>query len=239
MTKNNFKAVPAIFAFIFLSKLVLAQGDWNHIDMQDIVSSDTLKKGKYTLVFINKEKDFSPEVKQQLSDTFFEVYPKEAKLYNRHSIEKVIFIIDPAYKGVAATGGGIVRFNPDWFRKNPSDIDVVTHEVMHLVQSYPAGAGPGWITEGIADYVRYTMGVNNDGANWKLPAYNSKQSYENSYRITARFFSWIEKNVQKGFVKKLDHAMRTKTYSDSFWTKNTGKTLSQLWDEYGKKPDIS
>ncbi len=235
----KFKTVIAIFAFVFISGFAFGQENWNHIDTHDIISSDTLKKGEFTLIFINKEVSFDPEVKQRLSDAFFEVYPKEVKLYNKQSTRNVIFVIDPAYKGVAAAGGGIVRFNPEWFKKNPEDIDVVTHEVMHLVQSYPDGAGPGWITEGIADYVRYTMGINNEGANWRLPAYNSKQSYENSYRITARFFYWIEKNVDKELVKKLDHAMRTKTYSDSFWSKNTGKSLSQLWDDYGKNPYFS
>jgi hypothetical protein len=31
---------------------------------------------------------------------------------------------------------------------------VLTHEMMHIVQSYPDGQ-PGWLVEGIADYVRW------------------------------------------------------------------------------------
>lgn len=239
----TFKPILKIAALTFFLGLSLQQADaqrhWNRIDREKIVSSDTTKKGKYTLVFINMQPGFSDDVKKRLTDVFFEVYPKEARTYNKKTLRKVIFIVDPGYDGVAATSGEIVRFNPDWFRQHPEDVDVVTHEVMHIVQSYPGGAGPGWITEGIADYVRFDMGVDNEGAHWKLPEYSSKQSYTDAYRVAARFFHWIEKNQKKGFVKKLDDAMRTKTYDDSFWQKNTGKTLDELWGAYAANPVIS
>jgi hypothetical protein len=32
---------------------------------------------------------------------------------------------------------------------------------MHIVQAYPDGAGPWWITEGIADFVRFDDGIDN------------------------------------------------------------------------------
>jgi len=216
------------------------KSDWNdtQADIKAAVRVDTLKKKKYTLVFINKSAGFDEQVKTRLIEVFFENYPKEAKLYNKKTRRKVIFVIDPDYKGVAAASNGIVRFNPEWFKKNPKDIDVVTHEVMHLVQEYPGGAGPGWITEGIADYVRFTLGVDNEGANWKLPEFNQKQSYKDAYRVTARFFYWIEQHVKKGFVKKLDGAMRNKQYDVSFWQHHTGKTIDELWSQYAGNPVI-
>ncbi|WP_069660974.1 basic secretory protein-like protein [Arcticibacter eurypsychrophilus] len=238
MFKVNLIKNCVLIALVSLGNTSFAQKSWETIDSAATVSSDTIKKGKNILVFINQSKSFSVEVKDRLIDVFFKVYPKEVKTYNKSSIRKVIFIIDPGYDGVAATSGDIVRFNPEWFRKNPGDVDVVTHEVMHIVQSYPGGAGPGWITEGIADYVRLTMGVDNKGANWKVPEYTDKQSYTDAYRVTARFLYWLEKNKDKGLVKKLDHAMRSKKYTEDFWVKNTGKTVDQLWDEYSKKPAI-
>lgn len=228
-----------LLVMILFAKEGYAQDRWNQIekDIAVAVDVDTIKKGKYTLIFIDKSPDFDGRLKDRLVDVFFINYPKEAKTYNKKTTDKVIFVIDPAYEGVAAASGGVVRFNPEWFKKNPGDVDVVTHEVMHLVQIYPHGAGPGWITEGIADYVRFTIGVDNAGANWKLPDFDEKQSYENAYRITARFFYWIEKNVKKGLVKKLDHAMRTKTFADTFWKENTGKTVDELWADYAKNPN--
>lgn len=235
------------FSVFFLGSLLclslqcsFAQNRWASVeeDLRVAVSTDTIQRGKYSLIFINKSSDFDVAVKRRLIDVFFINYPKEAKIYNKKAAEKVVFVIDPAYTGVAAAGGGIVRFNPEWFKKNPGDVDVVTHEVMHLVQSYPKGAGPGWITEGIADYVRFTLGVDNEGAKWSLPEFSEKHTYENAYRITARFFFWIEQNIKKGTIKKLDAAMRNKAYSDGFWEKNTGKTIDALWEEYAKNPTI-
>lgn len=211
---------------------------WGDIDTASIISIDTITKGKYTLFFINKDTALNKTVKQRMTDAFFTVYPAEAKTYNIQTAKKITFIIDPAYDGVAATGDDIVRFNPVWFHKHPGDIDVVTHEVMHIVQAYPNDSGPGWITEGIADYVRYRFGVDNEGADWRLPDYAAKQNFDNSYRVTARFFVWIERHYNKHFVQKLDAAMRSKKYTDEFCKRATGKTFAQLWKEYGINPSI-
>jgi hypothetical protein len=32
--------------------------------------------------------------------------------------------------------------------------------------------------------------------------------------------------------------MREKTYNEEFWTKQTGKTIDELWSEYASKPVI-
>lgn len=218
----------------------LAQDNWSHIEHDRMVAVDTdsITKNGYTLIWINKDKDFSPVLKEKLIHTFFVNYPKLAKTYNKKTMKKVSFVIDSDYKGVAATAGGIVRYSPEWFAKNPGDIDVVTHEVMHIVQGYPNGSGPWWITEGIADYVRFADGIDNAGANWKLPEWNASQKYTDSYRVTARFFFWIEKKVKKGFVKNLDVAMRNKTFTDGFWEKQTGKTLDELWKTYSQSPSL-
>ncbi|WP_437919786.1 basic secretory protein-like protein [Sphingobacterium sp. LRF_L2] len=223
-----------------MCRIASAQDDWSRLDkdMDIAISVDTLKEGKYSLIYIDKAKDFDEKVKNRLIETFFNTYPKLAKKYNKAAITKVVFVMDPDYKGIAAAGGGVIRFNPEWFAKNPGDIDIVTHEGMHLVQAYPGGSGPGWITEGIADYVRYVDGVDNDGAKWSLPDFKADHHYENAYRITARFFVWLEKNIKKGTIVKLDKAMRSKSYTPEFWQKQTGKNLDQLWELYKSNPTI-
>lgn len=198
----------------------------------------TITRDGYTLEYTNKSPDFDTAVGRRLIDAFFQVYPREAARYNKKATKKVGFVIDPGYEGVAATSGDVIVFNPAWFRAHPGDIDVVTHEAMHVVQAYPEDAGPGWVTEGIADYVRYVFGVDNAGAKWALPAFKPKQHYTQSYRITARFFVWVEKKRNKDFVKKLDAAMRGKKYTDKIWKKLTGSTLDELWKEYAANPAI-
>jgi hypothetical protein len=209
------------------------QGDWKTVGK--FISRDSITKNNYTLIFVNLDSTFVKQgeaVKQRMEDAFFKVYPQEAKAFNKKTLRKVVFIIDPNYNGVAATADGTVRFNPKWMLKQPTDLDVVTHEVMHIVQDYGDNAGPGWLTEGIADYVRYVYGVDNIAAKWTLPALKPTHHYDNAYRITARFLVWIEKDVKKGIVQKLDSQLRNHTYTDESWRKLTGKTIDELWAAY-------
>jgi hypothetical protein len=208
------------------------------VSAQALSATDTISKGKYTLIFINKDQGFSTETKNRMIDAFFTVYPKEARRFNRGTLRTVKFVIDPAYKGVAETGDGVAKYNPEWLKKNPEDIDVVTHEVMHIVQDYRFD-NPGWLTEGIADYVRYVYGVNNVKSKWTLPNYRNGQSYENAYRVTARFLVWVEKEKNKKIVDKMDAALRAGTYKPELWVKLTGKTVAELWKEYSGNPALT
>lgn len=214
--------------------------NWNHThqDREVAVDVDSITRRGYTLIWINKDKDFNPALKKLLIEAHFKNYPRLAKIYNKNTRKDVTFVVDPDYKGVAATAGGIVRYSPAWFAKNPRDIDVVTHEIMHIVQAYPNETGPWWVTEGIADYARFVYGVDNAGANWALPDFKDTQKYTDAYRVTARFFFWIHKYVKKNFVKNLDTAMRNKTYSDDFWKNETGYTVDELWTKYSQNPKI-
>jgi len=225
-------------ALLLSSGLLAQRKDWNQIPLEEMVSRDSVTEKGYTLILINLAPTFDSILKTKMIKTFFDVYPKQANLYNSNTLKKVTFVIDPQYLGVAATSGGIVRFDPAWFVKNPGDIDVVTHEVMHIIQSYPGDAGPGWVTEGIADYVRYKMGVDNAGAGWSLTPFSVEQNYDNAYRVTARFMVWTEQYYDKQLVKKLDAAMRTETYQNSLWKTLTGKTVEELWAEYSLNPAI-
>ncbi|HMR83270.1 MAG TPA: basic secretory protein-like protein [Niabella sp.] len=236
------KKIISVLSFICIVLPGISQKasrrSWEDIDLSNAISNDTIKRKAFTIVFINKSEKFSKKTGERMIETFFKVYPQEARLYNRNTRKLVTFIIDPEYTGVAAASGGVIKVNPEWMIKNPEDLDVVTHEAMHIVQNYPGGAGPGWVTEGVADYVRYKLGVNNTAGNWSLPEFSEKQHYTNAYRVTARFFVWIEKNHNRKLVKQLDHAMRTKTYTENFWKKETGKTVDELWDDYKKNPKI-
>ncbi|MGI4832174.1 MAG: basic secretory protein-like protein [Janthinobacterium lividum] len=199
---------------------------------------DSLTKQGYTLVFINQDSALAPATKQRMTNAFFTVYPQEAKRFNKQTRRRVVFFVNPAYQGVAATDRGIVDYSPKWLREHPEDIDVVTHEVMHIVQAYPNDSAPGWLTEGIADYARYRYGVNNQAGNWKLPDYQAGQRYTNSYRIMARFLVWVEQHGHPRVVDELNAAARTRTYTPAIWQQQTGKTLDELWAAYTAAPAV-
>lgn len=207
----------------------------------DYISKDSVTHGPYTLLFINKDSVFEKEgegIKKRMIDAFFKVYPQEAKRFNPNTATKVTFIIDPGYKGVAAASSGIIRYSPKWMLQNPDDIDVVTHEAFHIVQSYKGGAGPGWLVEGITDYVRYRYGVANASAGWALPDLKPEHSYTNSYRITGRFLAWLENHVHPKIVDNLDNALRAGTYAEGTWQTLTGKTVDELWAAYIQNPAL-
>jgi hypothetical protein len=195
------------------------------------------KKG-YKLTFINQDATLDTSLQLRMISTFYKVYPELAKAYNKKTAKEVTFVIDTAYKGVAETDNGKVSISSKWMHLHPEDIDVITHEVMHIVQDYGESTGPGWLTEGIADYARYKYGVNNAAAKWLLPAYKTSQNYTNSYRITARFLAWMEEKVKPGVVKNFNKQLRLHTFTDNSWKDATGKTLDELWKSYAEDPAI-
>lgn len=201
---------------------------------------EIITEGANTLTFIDKTQNLNPAVKSCLINVFKVNYQKMADAYNPNATKKVVFVIEPGYNGVAAAfGGAVIRYNPDWFLNNPKDIDVATHELAHVVQAYPYVDDSGWVTEGIADYVRFKFGLSNAAAQWSLPDFSPNQSFRDAYRVTARFLHWLEIHGHAGIVVKLDRSMRNGTYTTAgFWVGNTGKTVDQLWADYGANPAL-
>jgi len=195
-------------------------------------SVDTLVRDGFQLIFVQQDTGFDVGVADRLKATFFQVYPVLVKTFNPDAVRHVTLTVDTAYDGVAYAHDGRVVISQAWLEKMPNDVDVVTHEVMHIVQAYPSGSEPGWLVEGIADYVRHKYGVDNVAAGWSLPDIQGDHHYTSSYRITARFLDWIENTRKAGFVERLDKAMRSRTYTDEIWKAETGLGLDELWSVY-------
>lgn len=199
--------------------------------------STTHQQSGYTLVFQSDDPALDPQLKERMIRTFFTVYPAEARDYNPSSPRTVTFAVESGYHGIAATAGGTVHFSADYLHKYPRDIDVITHETMHVVQGYTHDS-PGWLTEGIADFARNKYGVDNAGGDWTLPDYQPGQNYTDSYRITARFLTWVEKHERANLVKMIDAALRAGTYTPNTWKNISGKALDELWSAYIRHPAL-
>lgn len=199
---------------------------------------DIISRDGYTLKFMCNDPEFPDELKKKMADTFFKVYPKMSADFNPKSPKSVTFDVKAKMDGIAHAGGGVITISAQWMKNQKgNDLDVITHEGMHIVQSYPGWSGPGWVTEGIADYARAKYGVDNKGSGWDMPNFSKNQKYTDAYRVTARFFLWLEKNVDKDLIKKMDDKMRTKKYTEDTWKELTGKTVDELWEMYGENPD--
>jgi hypothetical protein len=53
-----------------------------------------------------------------------------------------------------------------------------------------------------------------------------------------RFFVWLETHIRSTILDELDDSMKSGTYSSSFWTAKTGKTVDQLWSQYTVNPAL-
>jgi hypothetical protein len=136
-------------------------------------------------------------------------------------------------KGIAWTSGAKITIVADWIRKHPDDFGMVIHELCHVVQSYSKGTG--WITEGIADYIRYFKYEPFDPAQGKPkgspPKISAKASYKDGYKTAATFLAWIEKK-DKDIIRKLNDLSRNGGYKDDLFKEWTGSDLETLWKEF-------
>lgn len=159
----------------------------------------------------------------QLMGTEGQTPPKELKIYFKQTLNV------PAY-----AQGGSLYINGEWIQKHPDDFGMMIHELTHIIQNYHGqGERPGWLVEGIADYIRwwrYEPGADPTKIN------PLKNSYHDSYRITGMFLNWISNHYNKGIVPRLDKALRDGSYTDALFKDLTGKDLDTLWSEFAPKP---
>lgn len=142
--------------------------------------------------------------------------------------KRITMTLKSSYKGVAEAGGTRITGSVDYFRKHPDDLGAMVHETTHLVQRYRGRGNPGWLVEGVADYIRF---VKYEPA--KIGPINAERShYNGSYRVTAAFLGYLAKTYDGEIVRKLNAAMRSGTYKDAIFEELTGKTLKELDDDW-------
>ena len=132
------------------------------------------------------------------------------------------------YRGVAATGGSRIVGSVRYFSSHKNDIGAMVHETVHVVQHYRSRNNPGWLVEGIADYIRffkYEPG--------KIGRINPNRArYDGSYRVTAAFLNYVTQKYDKHLVSKLNKAMRDGEYKEELWKEFTKKSVQELGDEW-------
>jgi hypothetical protein len=130
------------------------------------------------------------------------------------------------YKGVAAAGNGRITGSVKFFKEHPEDLGAMIHETVHCVQTYRTRP-PGWLVEGIADYVRffkYEPG--------KIGRIAKDPHFDGSYRTTAAFLNFVAEKYDKDLVKKVNKTLREAEYREAIWKALTKKTLQELDDEW-------
>jgi hypothetical protein len=133
-------------------------------------------------------------------------------------------------RGIAGTAGANITAFDGWFKAHPGDYGAIIHEAVHVVQAYPRGS-PGWLVEGIADYVRFWV---YEPQTPKRPIDPARARYQDGYQVTAAFLAWLVQNYDKTIVTRLNAACRQAKYSDGLFKQYTGKDLDTLWEEFRK-----
>lgn len=142
--------------------------------------------------------------------------------------------------GVAYTSGKQVMVSAHWIKNEigREAIGSIVHELVHVVQQYRYGRrNPGWLVEGMADYIRwFKYEPQSHGADivWMRRLRNFTPHYDAGYRVTANFLNWVANQYDRNIVAQLNVAMRNGTYKPGIWQQCTGKSLQDLGAEWRK-----
>ena len=177
-----------------------------------------------------------PEMKEWLDDVVQvceKQYPMicdELKSDGYTPPKRITMTLKKDEKGVAYASGSRIVGAASYFSKNKKDVGALVHETAHCVQAYRGRGNPGWLVEGVADYVRFFK------YEAKKPAkLNPEQAkYNGSYRTTAAFLDYLCETHDKDIVRKLNEAMRKGRYDDEIWTTLTKKTVEELGRDWQK-----
>ena len=105
---------------------------------------------------------------------------------------------DPGHR----TADGIFISIP-WITKHPEDFGMIIHEMTHAIQDYHGvPKDSGWLTEGIADYIRYWHYEPEVPHRRIDPA---KASYRDGYSTTGSFLAWLMVKYDRRTVDRISH----------------------------------
>jgi len=144
-------------------------------------------------------------------------------------------------KTPASAFGAGVNLNMQWFRaeRDREACGAVIHELVHVVQQYRQSSRdpkalptPGWLVEGIADYIRwFQYEPQTKGA--EITKQNlAGAKFDASYRISANFLNWVSQTYDKDLIRKLNGSARAGNYTESLWKDWTGRTVQELGHEW-------
>lgn len=166
----------------------------------------------------------------QASRLASEWYPRLCHLLASEARHQTIQIkIAKAEKGVAHAVGPKIWIASSWVEKQPHDLGLVVHELVHVVQGYPSGETL-WLVEGIADYLRWAI-YEGKHQQW-FPKPKEPKAYLKGYRMCAGFLLWLESGMAPGIVKRLNRKLSAGEYQDRDFEHITGKSLDELWQLY-------
>lgn len=135
--------------------------------------------------------------------------------------------------GSVPWGSNQVSLLVDHVQSKPNDWGMLAHELTHAAQSY-RGDGSGWVTEGIADWLRYDLDLPPDGrGNDPRCEQTHHNHYTQGYECGAALLGYIQRTVGGHVLPDLNAYLHGQNRSGdairSWIQTKTGRTPEQLW----------
>ena len=191
-------------------------------------SNIDISKSKYKLKFYNSSKwnkiDDLETYQKQLTNTFYEVYPKLVARWGNGSTPKTVTVkpsTDEEDFPMGAVGNTVI-IHVDHANGAPLDMGGFAHELTHVVQNHAAETD--WFCEGMASYggFRYFHWQHNDTLKPLNPKFKKIQTWTNydGYGECVPFFVYMDDkypthmeggNKILGLIDSIDLAAKNKT----------------------------
>jgi len=233
------------FSHTFFSEIdvveVGTEGELSVVPRVKIVRQYTFDDDRYTIAIDTTDcPDLTLWTEKELLPEIEKWYPKIVELLPSDGFvppQSMRLVFSDAYDGVAATSGDRMIGSTVWFRRQlqREAKGAIVHELVHVAQQYSFWRGtrgarraPGWVVEGIADYIRwhlYEPVGKRGGVGGRSPA---EMRHDASYRETASFLAWLVNNGHPEIVGELNAVVREGKYSDEFWINATGDSIDEL-----------
>jgi hypothetical protein len=205
-----------------------------------------VEKGKYRItIYTSETPDLTEWAHKELAPVLQKWYPKIVKMLPSKGYQapsRLSITFSSNMQGVAAASGTRIRCGAGWFRRqlHGEAKGAVVHELVHVVQQYGrarrtnrnATRNPGWLVEGIADYIRWFLYEPQTRGAEVTSRNIARARYDSSYRISGNFLNWVTETYDKNIVRKLNTAARQGKYNEKLWKEATGRNVQELGDEW-------
>lgn len=194
---------------------------------------------KYEITFdASDAPNLMPWIKETLIPICTEWYPKIVEMLPSEGYEapeRFTIYFHADMPGVAHAMGTEIHCAEPWFSNNLNGeaAGAVVHEMVHIVQQYGRTRGaqrnPGWMVEGLADYIRWFLYEPVEKRRQPNP---DRANYTDSYQTTAAFLDYVVDEHDPKLIETFNAAMRNGKYEEALWEESTGKSVDELWAEY-------
>jgi len=245
---RRISGLGAIFVTALIGSYLIVTSGWFYGNRTyEYVGHISGKKFEYRLV-VEATNDAELEAfSEQVADIFGQIYPEIVAIFGGSSegIDDTVRLSYP--EELEANGISIknrIKAKAEWVRSHPTDsLGMIIHEIAHVVQQYPGGH-PVWLGEGMADYIRHELEVDDAWrekgqsrllveAEARADGHNGTPGlhYTHGYYPATALLLYIEQFHAPGFIREAHSLLKSGNWRDSYFEEETGKDPEALWEE--------